>query len=514
MPTPTAAPARIFGAVNPLLYAGTVVPGIVDATQRTANGALLQSALDYAASAGKYIEMDQQRVEYDAQRTVGAVKTGLHLPYGQCPGFIGAGKRTMLIQYASAYPALTISGAPGSGALSSATFRNFALGMGVQGIAGSRGLLIGDVWKSSFSGIEVLREDAGSVSGGSDTVTNPEVGIGHWPSGQAFSCSFQDIVVRSGQTYCWDYAPGTGNRHANIYIGGGGSAANRLSLSSAGLRIQNGYEGVWEQLNIEWIRGIALALNNQPGVIINSMHIEGIQYRASGGVTLINVAGTSDLHIKGLSVFECSIRSGDHPAGTPSVISTSVNGKITVDGLYLKFKAGDVDGGKNELMAIAVYNDAGGSLTDMGRVTIRNIKGGANSPGTGGIILDASLPLSPYGQVGEVEEYRLNYSRSAVRGAEVSVSDANYTAYAAHQDIRITYGALTADRKVILSDKVASASPGNGIPRRVGDSVTISRGTGAFNLDIRDAADATTIATLAASTVTRLWWTGSAWVTG
>ena len=96
------------------------------------------------------------------------------------------------------------------------------------------------------------------------------------------------------------------------------------------------------------------------------------------------------------------------------------------------------------------------------------------------------------------------------------MGNAAMTVYAQHRDAKVTQvGALTADRTLTLSNRIAGSGPGYVSTRPAGDIVHVHRtGGGAFNLVVANQSG-TTLATFtgAASAGTELAfeWSGTAW---
>lgn len=504
MPLPTAAPARILGAIDPLRYAGAVVPGAVSAGQRTTNGALLQAAFTAAASQEKYLEIDPVRVEYDCQTTDGGVNVGLYLAASRA-GIIGAGMtdQTELIQYAADHPSLTL-GEAGAGTDSySAVFRDFMVGRGVTGTANSRGLLLGKHFYSTFQRINVSKEN------GLGTIFHPAVGVSHRTGGSLFSAVFDTFGVACGQSTCWDYQPGggTGNHVRNCYVGGGGSEGARTILTAEALVIKDGHGTIFDQLNVEWLECAGIKIENNPGVVIDGLHFEGVRcIAATFDPSFLRVYGLGEVVINGMRLFECSTLAADR-TGNHHLISVGGDASVEVNGLFIKPKVGAVYGGKDTLLRLVKADSA---IWEANRVVIKQATGGgSNYPGTGGLDADASLPFGTYGQMKSVQEYSYELGRSTTIGAVFDSLAADFTLWAAHRKAKLRFNSA-AIRKAILKDFVGASGSGATAPRPVGDTVEIHNG-GTADVQVRNAGDTATLFTLTAGTAGKYVWSGSAW---
>ena len=513
MPAPTAAPARIFGAIDPLRYSGTVVSGVVDGTQRTTNGTLMQSAFTYAAGANKYLEIDPVRVEYSCSTTDGGVNVGLFLPNTRA-GIIGAGAtdRTFLCQYAAGHPTLTL-GDDAADFSYDAQFRHFAVGRGITGTAGSRGILVGSHFKSKFEHIVIARHDGAALSGGSNTIFHPEIGLGHRASSPCFSTTWDTISPGAGQVNLWNCATGSGtqNKFLNIYCGSGNGESDRNILTSEAIVYKDNIGGLIENMNMEWCESYGIKIENSPGLTINGFHMEGLRpIDGTFNPQYIRIYGLTGTRINGVSMYECSVLDAHH-TGDFCLVSVGADAAVEIDGLLVKFKSGAVYGGKDELLALVKMDST--TNGENNRATIKRLQLSTNTPGTGGITMDDSLPVSPYGQLEGCDEYTFENGRSRTTRPVINVSDADFTLWAAHRNAVVRIGTLTAARKLVLKDFVGHTSSGAAQPREVGDTVEVRRGSGAFDYTIRNAADNATLFTLTASQTGKYFWTGSTWTT-
>lgn len=501
-----ATPPRIRRTVKLL---NGVTTGVVDGTTRTANATAMQATLDAAASAGDVVDAGDARVEYDATRVVSSVNYGLQVPPG-VPVFCGYGLDTRLVQYAAAHPCLTLGD-------TNISFENeymdFATHRGTTGTAGSRSLLIGDHFKSRFKNIDNSKNDAAGL------IRHPEIGIAGIPGVTIFSCVFETITAGGGQAnFIYLSVDGTGNVFTNVYCGGG-SSSEITTISDRPVRLANMTQGgVWQQLNIEWCRwNNAMLIENCTNTIIDEIHIEGCHVSGANPVGIRSFSNTQT-ELRGVQFYGNEIVSADHTGTQFTLFSCGGSASMNVQGLEVRNAGGSW--GQIETNAYLFRAD---SATENSQFSLSNGRMPLTNVGNSSEIImewDPSLPAATYGRVVTIDKYDYRPERSKTLNAKINTpANADFTTYGAQGDLMIRCTVpITADRKIILSDKMAHTTPGSNVPRVPGDRVRVRResnATGAFNILVRDQTDANTLATLSSvSTEEIFYWTGTTWVTG
>jgi len=325
---------------------------------------------------------------------------------------------------------------------------------------------------------------------------------------------------------------GTGCVWNNTYIGGGGSTGTGPGHYCVGPVVDidsGGNNGIWNQLNVEWVSSsIIMRCRATPAQVFNSVHIEGCQLSGASPTVFDIIANSTPMKslFNGIRLENVDIRStggGGKVSGAGSAVSIfRISGGACFEANTVHWFTGNTiaagtygtcDINLNLLIESGIVNGS------FGQAAIRQFFiSWSNSTffTTSGIDLDATLPRGIYGIVNAFSEYIYNRGRSQTRSASVyvPVADTNFTTYGVHRLARIRNNSpITADRKIIISDKIAASGIGSTSPREPGDPVLVFRDagcTGAFNLLVRDNTDTNSIATLAAaSTEAFVSWNGT-----
>lgn len=492
--------------------AGVTVGTLADNTARGANYTAIAAALTYANDNGLPVVWPKGELQIYGGGTDNAVNVGLQLKNG-IPAVLGAGETVSVItQYHPDHPAVTL-GQAANVKTYGAVYANFRARMGVTGNAGSRCFLIGAHFKSRFSNLNASR----------DSGYHPEIGWAHIASCDFFSCVVETMSAQAGQVNAFAFTVnGTGSVWNNIYCGGGttppseSSDTNLFVCSGPVVNLLNGFQGVFNQLNIEWCKSSGnnamLHIQNFPGLVINSLHIEKCKPTGTNAAFIRVYNGVTNPVFNGVELYNNNIKVA-YATSTCSIFSTGGAAQVVCNGLEIRQDStGTNYGGVDRSVLLHRSDETVGSY-DQCKVT--NISIGSQNR-TAGFDMDASLPNGTYGVISNCAEYEYVKGRSRTRGAQIMAVSGNTSQiiYACHEDpIVIVAGAITAQKKIIISDKVGHASPGNTLVRRA-MLIRVNRtsaATGAFNVDIRDAGDTTTVASLAsANTETKVEWSGSA----
>jgi hypothetical protein len=494
------APALIRGFANLSTYPGVTKGSLPGSTERTANGTALQAAFDWCDTNNKYGEMEPGDYQFIASSTQNSRNTGLHFKKGGA-GLIGAGSHsagTRLIQYATNHPVLTLGdvGATASDLTEGAQYQGFTLGHGSSqaGETSADGLLLGRIWRSNFDDFHI----SPFLGGG-----HPNVGVRVGLSSAQFF--FSNVIgrmeVRGGQAHIFrSDANGTGNTWRSLYLGGGGFG-NRVALSSAPMYVNSPEFGAINQLNIEWTnssaQSAALDINNCDQFYADIIHFEGVRVNNFDGRCVM--AAASRVHIASLKMLDTWIGTAN-TSGVPAIFRSFGNAVYKVGNCYLFWNG---SGYNAEAVADRAFSLFREDTSQIGRSVNVDINNLAVLGNTAAFSFDTTLTGAAPGAAGAIygaKKYTSSKTRSRTEGAIIEARNADLTVYGAHRSPQVRLKqALTADRKVILSNNMAASGIGNVPVRLAGDEVNAVResgATGAFNWLIRDSADAVTIATL------------------
>jgi len=298
---------------------------------------------------------------------------------------------------------------------------------------------------------------------------------------------------------------GTGSVWINTYIGGGGKpgASGGPGHYCVGPVLDinaGGNQGAWIQTNIEWVSSqIIMRYQNTVGQVFESLHIEGCQL--SGSSPTVFELNSSNSATK--TIFN-SVRLED-----VDIRSTAAGGKITGPSTVSLIKNSNSGGaefnGFNWFMneAIGTYGTCDVDVTlhrvlpitgSLEQIVIRQFTTSWTNTTfflTSGFEIDSTIPRDPYGIVTAFQEYVYNRGRSRTRGAAIwAPANVDFTHWGVHTNARIAINwPITADRKIIVKNKIAKDFLLSTSDREIGDIVQIIRtsgATGAFNILVRN----------------------------
>lgn len=519
-----AAPTIIRGSADASKFPGVVTGMLPDAPARVANGTALQGFLDWCASNGKWAEFPPERYEYSASATQNSRNTGLHMKSGM--GIIGGGDRpgdgTRFVQYASNHPALTIGDVSNtvSNLIEGGQFTGFCVGHGSSqtGQASADGLLLGRIWRSTFDQIYV----SPTLDGTNHAYCGMRIGLGL--NQFFFSNRIGTLVSKSGQAHLFRMdSNGTGCEWANLYFGGvstaggAGTFGARLALSAEPVFINTPEFGHAGQFNIEWCSSsgqtAALRADNCDVLDIACLHIEGNQLNNFDGRMMIATASRVNIgSVKMLDNWIAAVNA----TGTPSLLRVYGNSNVSIDQFYARWNGSGYNAEAVASMAFQLYRD---DSTIVGRKPLIGIGDFLASGNTGALSIDANTAGTAPGSSGAIssfQSYQFNKDRSRTVGATIQMGNSNLTVYGVHRLAKVAASvALTANRTLTLSDKLAASGAGSTSTRMAGDIIEVHRtGAGAFDLIVSDQAAAvlfTFTGAASAGTVKSFEWSGTAW---
>lgn len=499
------APAIIRGSVDLSTYPGVVTGALADSTERTANGTAMNAGVAWAASNKKFLELPPGRYEYISEEQQDSRNVGFRLPNNLAGvKFGGAGpfEGTQLIQYGTNHPILTIGDVStdvndltqgkeiGGGA-------TLAYGTDQAGQTGAVGLLLGRLWNCTLGDFSVDSYLVGMY--------HPYIGmqIG-WNIGTFFfSNRIGMLRITGGQENIFkSVANSTGCKWSSIYCGGG-TWENRVALSAAPVFIGPfGAEfGSVDQLNVEW----SIPGQHYPALMCQALslnaelvHIEGC--KSYGWDVPVILSNKCALNIRTLSISDQWINPTD-AQGTPCIIKIDDdNSDVRIlGGTRLAWQGSDIH---PEATASAAFRFVNESNATGRRTTVRTAALSIDG-NTGAFSADASLTGAAPGSAGAIRGwsgYEYRKGRSTTEGAIIEMRNADLTVYAAHKSPRVKATAvLSAPRKCIISDNLAASDLGNVPVRQGGEELRFHRtagATGAYDITVRDGADANTIGVL------------------
>jgi hypothetical protein len=252
---------------------------------------------------------------------------------------------------------------------------------------------------------------------------------------------------------------------------------------------------------------------NTRGVVIDSLHVEGCNLIGANPSFLYNEI--SSINLRSVQLFDMGIDSGKGMTGTANLFQSWGDCQTRVETLDGRWHVNSATPYGYANMPFRLYQPAGDAdqkpIFHLDHMYLQNYESTFD--------IDSTLPAATYGDMSEFGSYRWHRDRSRTEDGTTWApsGSGNITLYGAHRHSRIRlWEAMTANRNVILSDKIAATGFGSTIPVEVGDTREITRdtsATGAFSVLVRNPANSATLATLAtAGTSVRLVWSGTAWV--
>ncbi len=178
-----------------------------------------------------------------------------------------------------------------------------------------------NIWMSRFFDIEVQ---------------NAAFGIKQSSSNFLFSCSFNDITVRSCTNTAISLtsrAASTGNVWNRVHLTNGspGSRGNCFGL----LRMDNWQGTVFNQLNLEHSRaGTFMDINTARPVVFNSLHMEGLEAR-NGYARLGQFQFASNVVINGFDAQDCVFDTANG-VNNPAIFGVGDSTQLEVTGALLQ----------------------------------------------------------------------------------------------------------------------------------------------------------------------------------
>ena len=436
------APAVISGSVGLSPSFGVISGTGLSPAARTANGAALQSVINYAIANNKYVEADAGTYEFD-------LPGGLVIDGG---GFTWRGSRnTVLTQFASNTPVITLgkatSNSDGSLAMSIDGL-NAQYGVDQTGNTSANAIVMASSWMSRYS-----RIFSGVAPGASFAPYRSIYFNGGGSDAWWFSNSLRDSKFAHAQHEIWRHnLLSTGCSYENIYIGGGAPTITAYSgtpviFSRGGKR---GQGCVFNQFNIEWISGNnILYLDNCKQYVFNSFHIEGCQL--TGAAPYFFFINNAEVQGSGWDLENCKILSANF-TGNAGLFGGWAQAKVTIDGMrlgWLTVAQTDVNvNAAYRLMHFGGERDGFGSRV---RLTNFYIEGGGNY-GYNTLITTGDAPFPTTGT------YVYDGNEQYFENGSYQTIDTDFTVYGCHRNLTVRYAAsLAANRTLVLSGKKGSA---------------------------------------------------------
>jgi hypothetical protein len=359
--------------------------------------------------------------------------------------------------------------------------------MGVAGTSNSRALLIGAHFKSRFWAI---------TTGSSSATNKPYIGWGHIAGDDFFSNVIDTVSMQTGQYNLMSITVnGTGSVWNNIYLGGGNDGAE-IALASYGLYIENTFQSVFNQLNVENMKGPGLIfVHNSPAIVFNSIHTER-NILSGSNPALVRVYGaTTNPVFNGFESYNNDFHAATPVTGSPSNFSTGAESSVLVHGYEERHRSsgkGSVD------VALTMYRTDGGVGSKDKFEAHSAIINGV----TTGFYLDANSASSTYGTVTGFGSYTYHRGASTCDECVLSPMGSTLNVFGNFHHTKVVYSApLTSNQTTAIFDRMAnSGASANGV-RPAGDSILLQRAagaTGSFNVTLLSPTSKT-LATLSAA---------------
>ncbi|MFC5067816.1 hypothetical protein [Flaviflagellibacter deserti] len=493
-------PAIIRGSVDIETCPGLTLGTGLSQAARQANYTILQGALDSAHANGRFVELYNGTIEIEGGRVEAGSNLGLQFK-SDIRGVYGAGESySFIAQFEADHPAVTL-GETGNVKVYGGQYRDFGVYHGVSGTANSRGILLGAHFKSRFQNLSIQHLDG----------FHPSIGISHMAGCDFFSNVMETISACSGQVNLYSMTVnGTGSIWNNFYAGGGAlpptesSNTNLVVLSGTAVNINGTFQGVFNQLNIEWCVGAAfLLVQNSPGIVFNSVHFERNKPTGANPSFVRVFTGISTPVFSGVQFFNNNIKVA-YATNSCALFSVGGGSQATVNGLEIRQDSISTNYGGVDRSVVLAKFDGDTAVGNYESFKATKISVGSQNRAAG-FDLDASLPSATYGVIGNCAEYTYRRGRSKTRGAVIHAVSGNTTqnVWGCHESPTVVVaGAITADKKILIKDRQAPSGFGSGAPTPAGSAITTHRtsaATGAFNVLIRDSGDLSTIETLASA---------------
>jgi hypothetical protein len=419
-------------------YSGVVTGVLINNTARQANRAAIQAAVDDCAANSKILVVPP--ATYEIHNAAVILPAGFRL--------LGT-MESRIVQYSLDKPVVHVGAVLGTTGVTveHVVIDGLYLRYSGTATAGGNALELQSTYMCDFRNIQI--GDVQSTYASRTSV--PYIGVfcddatGTTP---CFSCSYTNIRIkhfgyRGFSANRLNYEAATGNVWNNIYIAGGNSAGKQDLSAVAGADMSHGAlilgsqaQGVFNQLNIEWLTGtgiIKMEVCDQ--MVFNSVNLEGLSLKASSSrdIGFIDVYNGS-FTIEGLTINNC-IATAALNASTASILRL---GPATVA------RVNNVRPLLNTGITTSFYgvrsNSAASSRVDFGQFALGNgdamtaYDDGTFAAGTG----------NGYGQLTDFNG-----------GGMHTLADANATIYSYRGDSVVRVPA-TAVRTIILSRQCSS----------------------------------------------------------
>ncbi|MBL6081096.1 hypothetical protein JMJ56_24110 [Belnapia sp. T18] len=455
---------------------GTVVasrwPGVtagahIGRAARVRNAAALQAAVDRAASAGRFFELEPGLFEIESE-------LGLVVPAADAFRWQGS-TASHIRQFADNAPILSVGdtqhGRTYTGRLRLSGFRlDYARHQHGQprSTALRLGLLTGCVIEDGF--VSPAYDERGSSA---DAFRGLHVTSGRTATG-FFSNTLRDLHI-AGAGHCVLNLSifGSGNLFQNVYVKQSGSPPGPRPVA-AGLMLLDGrgtqQEGVFEQCNFEWASGrTMLQLENVRNLTFLSCHFEGLELTGRQPALLRLANAEAQLSACTFQEISTDAAQGE---GEAALCKLWGQNRLTANGLHLEWNAASRVRRPLRVVGIA----AGGPVDAEPQVRLSDI---SVTDDAGDNQLSVTLDDRIAEPVpGLLEEYRRGALFSTLRGGRLAVGP-DHTHYGYHADAVLVCPAIPLRScVVVLSNRVRADGPGAALPVPTGALVTVIREAG------------------------------------
>lgn len=502
----TATPYLLRGTLDAAAYFvanGGVVGAGQTTLQRQTNATVLQNAINYCCTNGKFFELSPGVYEINSS-------TGLLIPPQGAFGnfnFIarGAQNGTVISQFyatASGAPILTIGDVTNVTEMSGANISGFTLqyGVSVTGLTSAIGLRLGWMVDSEVNDIIM------------NGFTFPPFDSVHM-DGLAFSNNYRNWLIWGFQRHGY-YVNGsttTGCSHDNWYMTAGGNPTFP-AVSGNFIFFNVVASDMWfSRLNCEWTQcnAVIRAGDNAAcfGLKIDALHLEGIQLQGVNPA-IFHLASTT-LQVSSMDLQSCSVLSGNLTSGNYALVFDWQGGNSTIlieNYNYVQNAGAGFQTSNFYLLAPYALDD---------NSTVMTVAGGLvsdpSNQAVGALLFDQHLAPTANVLINKWNRYEFGLAGSLIRRA-VLVVNGTYTHYGQHEDATIDVPVSITAFTITLATTMGAT--GTQKPR-TGSTTHVRRRSGTVSGTLTIAYGGTSTPTVNTTSATDYWYIfdGSLWQT-
>lgn len=485
-------PAILRGTVSTYNLGGLTIGAGLSTPVRQANATALQSAINYAAVNGKFLEIVPGTYEINSS-------TGLTIP---AQGFNkytmtlrGDPAGTIIMQYyngGTGAPVLTIGDVTGTTASVGLDIYGLTLRYGASqaGLTSSTPFVVGNTIWGKIAGMFISDSifpgyDAMLVSGGNN-----------------FSMTWDNLALGGCQRNMLHIAAtGTQSVWRNVYMNNGGSNVFN-PLSGAYLYFDTNDVGHFDNVNMEWgaCQYLVYAANTTTNLEFDALHFEGI--KMSGSFPTMFWLSGAQLKIGLLNIVDVLVQSANLGGTTAQIFVdySPIPSAVQVDSMiWTNTALGQINTPFSMLVAsgapgddVPVLTVNSGFLQDQ---TFTNIFNGRFQ-------FDGHMPAATFAAPTKWSSYKYGASASLVDRANIPVS-ATYTHYGQHENASILVPASITGFTITLAATMGATGTQ---AVRTGNTVHVRRQSGSASGTLLVKDDAGTTLTTSTTAAADFWY--------